>query len=184
MTEPPSAADDADAPPKVSLVFLVFNRREELRTSLREMLRESDYPRDRVEAIVVDNASEDGSADMLASEFPDVRLVRRDENCGVSGFNDGFALARGDYVLALDDDCYLPPDGLRRAVSAAEEHDADLVSFGVVSAQDPEHRFDVQYRSGLLTFWGCAVLMRRGVLEARGGYDPGIFVWANETEFM
>lgn len=171
--------------PSVTIVFLVFNRREELRRSLREMLERSDYPADRVDVIVVDNASTDGSAAMVRDEFPAVRLVERAENIGVSAWNDGFALAQGDLVLALDDDCYLPADGLRRAVEAAREHAADLVSFSVVSADDPTYRFDEHaYETGLLTFWGCAVLVRREVLRALGGYDPEIFVWANEVEFM
>jgi GT2 family glycosyltransferase len=103
---------------------------------------------------------------------------------GVSGWNVGLAAARGDYVLALDDDCYLPPDGLRRAVAAATERDADLVSFKVVSTCDPSHVFTDFYRTGLFSFWGCAVLMRRRVIEALGGYDPQIFIWANELEFL
>jgi len=170
--------------PTVSIVFLVFNRCEELRLSLRKMLHESTYPADRLEVIVVDNASSDGSSEMVRAEFPDVRLITRGENCGVSAWNDGFAIATGDWVLQLDDDCYLPPDGLERAVQAAQAHEADLASFAVVVAHDPTYRFDLKYRTGLLTYWGCAVLMRREVVQELGGYDPGIFVWANELEFM
>ena len=180
----PGTGDDAVAFPTVTLVFLVYNRREELRTSLREMLSGSDYPRDRIDAIVVDNASEDGSADMVREEFPDVRVIRREVNCGVSAWNDGFAVAEGEWVLVLDDDCYLPGDGLRRAVRAAQEHDADLVSFGITSAFDETYRFERAYRTGLLSFWGCAALIRRPVLQRLHGYDPEIFVWANELEFM
>src|SRR3954464_14683262 len=153
------------ASPTVTIVFLVYNRREELRISLERMLGDSNYPGDRVDVIVVDNASDDGAAEMVRAEFPDVRLIRREVNVGVSGFNDGFAAARGDYVLALDDDCYLPPEGLRQAVAAAEENDADLVSFAVARPGDPDYRFNDGYRTGLLSFWGCAVLMRRSVLE-------------------
>jgi GT2 family glycosyltransferase len=171
--------------PTVTIVFLVHNRREELRTSLRKMLEESDYPAERVDAIVVDNASDDGSAAMVREEFPHVRLIERDENVGVSAWNDGFAVARGDWVLALDDDCYLPPDGLRRAIAAAGERAADLVSFSVSSSFDPSYRYDLSaYRTGLLTFWGCAVLMRREVLASLGGFDPDVFIWAHELEFM
>jgi GT2 family glycosyltransferase len=170
--------------PTVTLVFLVYNRREELRESLRRMLSESDYDRDRVDAIVVDNASSDGSADMVREEFPDVVLIVRDENNGVAGWNDGFERATGDWVLVLDDDCYLPPDGLRLAVEAAVQHDADLVSFKVASTRDPGYLFsEEQYRTGLFLFWGCAVLVRRVALRELRGYDPEIFVWANELEF-
>jgi GT2 family glycosyltransferase len=170
--------------PTVTIVFLVFNRRDELRTSLERMTRESDYPQELVDIIVVDNASEDGAAEMVRAEFSDVELIEREENCGVSGWNDGLKVAGGEWVLLLDDDCYLPPDGLRRAVLGAQQHEADLVSFAVLSSEKPGHRFDKQYRTGLLTFWGCSALVRGEVLKRIGGYDPNIFVWANEVEFM
>lgn len=170
--------------PTVTIVFLVYNRRDELRTSLHEMLVESDYPKELLDVIVVDNASSDDSAAMVREEFPQVQLIVREENVGVSGWNDGFAQVRGDLALVLDDDCYLPGDGLRRAVAGMREHHADLVSFGISRHTDPDHRFNEDYRTGLLSFWGCAVLMKREVLEALGGYDPQIFVWANELEFM
>jgi GT2 family glycosyltransferase len=169
--------------PSVSIVFLVHNRCDELRESLGRMLS-SDYDPELLDVIVVDNASTDGSGAMVVSEFPQVRLIVREENVGVSGWNDGFATARGDYVLALDDDCYLEKGGLKQAVAAAEATRADLVSFGIASPFDPDFRFDEIYRTGLLSFWGCAVLMRREVLERLVGYDPDIFVWANELEFM
>jgi GT2 family glycosyltransferase len=170
--------------PTISIVFLVYNRREELRISLEEMLVRSDYQRELIDVIVVDNASQDGVADMVREEFPDVELIVREVNVGVSGWNDGLARARGDLVLVLDDDCYLPGDGLTRAVRAMREHEADLVSFAISRHTDPDYRFNDAYRTGLLSFWGCAALMRREVVEALGGYDPQIFVWANELEFM
>ena len=175
--------DETTECPSITLVFLVYNRREELRTSLHKMLADSDYEPDRVDAIVVDTASTDGSADMVRKEYPQVQLIVREKNIGVSGWNNGFAAARGEFVLALDDDCYLPPDGLRRAIEAAREHRADLVSFKVVNPHDPGRVFTDEYRTGLFMFWGCAILMRRRIIEVLGGYDPEIFVWANELEF-
>ena len=169
--------------PSVTIVFLAFNRREELRESLLRM-HSIDYESELLDFIVVDNASTDGTAAMVEAEFPEVRLIVRRENCGISGINDGFAAAGGDFVLALDDDCYLPPDGLKRAVMAAQERRADVVSFGVASSFNPDARFDHLYRTGLLSFWGCAVLVRREVLAEVQGYDPNIFIWANELEFM
>jgi GT2 family glycosyltransferase len=183
MDPSPSPDGALTATPRVSIVFLVFNRRNELAESLRRMTVEDDFPADRLEVIVVDNASSDGSADMVRESFPGVRVIRRAVNCGVSGWNDGFAVATGDWVLALDDDCYLPRGGLREALAAAREHEADLVSFSVASSHRPDFRFTDAYRTGLLMFWGCAVLVRRTVLDELGGYDPEIFVWANELEF-
>ena len=180
----PDNGEDTRAWPRVTVVYLSFNRREQLRRSVSETLEKLEYPSDLLDVIVVDNASEDGSAEMLERDFPQVRVIRRTVNNGVPGWNDGFAVAEGDYVLALDDDCYLSGEGLRRAVAEAEACCADLVSFGVASSFDPSHRFDHEYRTGLLSFWGCAVLMRREVLDRLGGYDPQIFVWANELEFM
>lgn len=188
MVEPQGAGRDGIAEvggwPTVTIVYLAYNRRDELRESLRRMLSDSDYDPDLVDVIVVDNASTDRTADMVREEFQQVQLIVRDENVGVSGWNEGLAAASGEYVLALDDDCYLPLDGLRRAVAAARERDADLVSFKVVSTYDTDHVFTEYYRTGLFTYWGCAVLMRRRVIEALGGYDPQIFIWANELEFL
>ena len=167
--------------PSVTVVFLVYNRREELRESL-ERMRESEYD-GPIDYIVVDNASEDGSADMIRQDFPDVQLLTHERNVGVSGWNIGFAAAEGDWILALDDDCYLPPDGLAKAVAAAREHEADLVSFRVVSTHDPNHFFDDEWFAGLFGFWGCAVLVRTPALKELEGYDPEIFVYSNETEF-
>jgi len=175
---------DTSLSPAVTIVFLAYNRRDELRTSLRRMLEQCDYDSELIDVIVVDNASADGTAEMVTAEFPQVRLIRRDVNCGISGWNDGFAVATGELLLVLDDDCYLPEEGLSTAVAAMREHHADLVSFAVAAADTPDYLFNRSYRTGLLSFWGCAVLIRRDVIDALGGYDPEIFVWAHELEFM
>ena len=170
--------------PTVTIVFLVYNRRDELRESLRRMLTESDYDPELVDVIVVDNASSDGSADMVREEFPEARVIVQERNIGAPAWNDGFAVARGDWVLVLDDDCYLPPDGLSRALAAAAEHQADFVSFKVASTVDPSWIFSDNYRTGLFAFWGCAWLIRTPVVQELGGYDPEIFIWGNELELM
>jgi GT2 family glycosyltransferase len=166
----------------VTIVYVVFNKRDKLRTSLTKMLREPAYD-GALDAIVVDNASTDGSAAMVREEFPEVELIERDENIGAPAWNEGYARARGDWVLTLDDDAYLPPGGLDRALAAAERTAADLVSFRVVSTVDPDWVFTEGYKTGLFSFWGCAWLVRGPVLRELGGYDPQLFMWANELEF-
>ena len=166
--------------PLVSVVFLAFNRREALATSLGHVLA-LDYPADRLEVIVVDNASTDGTAEMVRQDFPDVKLIDLPRNVGVSGINAGVRAARGRFVLLLDDDCHISGDALLRAVDAAETHGAGLVSFRVLSPAGTV--FNDVYDTGLLTFWGCAALLRREAAELLGGYDAEIFFLGNELEF-
>jgi GT2 family glycosyltransferase len=168
--------------PLVTINILAHNRRAEVARSLRAMHDELVYPRDRLEFIVVDNASTDGTAEMLRRDFPDVRVIQN-ENVGAAGWTRGFQAGAGDYFLVLDDDCYISGDALVRAARAAEAQDADLVSFRVVSSQDPDFEFTSQYRVGLLSFWACAALISRQAIEQLKGFDPQIFIWANELEF-
>jgi GT2 family glycosyltransferase len=169
--------------PLVSAVYLAYNRKDELRESVRRLLSESGYPPDRLELIVVDNASTDGTAEMIREEFPAVTVIETGANLGAPGWNAGFRVARGDYILILDDDAYPLPGALRCAVEAAREEDAGLVSFTVISSHDESHRFNDEYRTGLLSYWGCAALVSRAALDELDGYDPNIFIWANELEF-
>ncbi len=168
--------------PLVTVNVLAHNRRELLARGLRIMHDELAYPRERMEFVVVDNASTDGTADMLRREFPHVRAIANDNN-GAAGWTRGFRAGHGDYFLILDDDCYLAGDALIRAVDAAEVHRADLVSFRVVSSFDPGYEFSSEYRVGLMSFWGCAALISRRAAEALGGFDPEIFIWGNELDF-
>ena len=172
-----------DTLPLVTVVMLTYNRCDKVRVTLQQTLA-GDYPGDRLEVIVVDNASEDDTVDMLTREFPGVRVISHARNLGASGWNDGFAAAAGEYVLILDDDCYLPPGGLTAAVCAAGREQADLVSFTVVSTEDPSWVFTERHRMGLFMFWGCAALIRRDVIAVLGGYDPEIFMLVNELELM
>lgn len=168
--------------PLVSVVFLAFDRRDALAASLGHVLERLDYPADRLEVIVVDNASTDGTAEMVRERFGQVQLIRSPENVGASAWNVGMATARGEWRMILDDDCHVTGDALRVAVEGAERHGADLVSFRVLSGVEPGHAFNDEYNPGLLTFWGCAAMFSRRAIENEPFYDPAIFIWANELE--
>ena len=76
-----------------------------------------------VETIVVDNASHDGTADMVAERYPGVRAIASTKNVGYGGgLNQGFAVARGTYLLALNQDIALEPGALQALVQFAEAH--------------------------------------------------------------
>ncbi|MSR74111.1 MAG: glycosyltransferase family 2 protein [Planctomycetes bacterium] len=99
--------------PDVSVVVLSWNTQQLLRECLAAL--RCGHGGLNVEVVVVDNASHDGSADMVAREFPEIRLQRNSINRGYAGgVNDGIALAQGASVLLLGSDTRVAPDALRR----------------------------------------------------------------------
>ena len=98
-----------------------FNVRDMLRDCLRSL--GPDLARLRAEVFVVDNASADGSAEMVAAEFPWVVLIRSPRNRGYSiGNNLALRRASGRYALLLNPDTKLPPGALIDTVRYLEEH--------------------------------------------------------------
>lgn len=87
----------------VSVVIVSFNSRDYLRPCLRSILNHTQGV--EYEVIVVDNASADGSAEMVAAEFPQVTLLRRPDNAGFAvAVNEGIRAARGEAILLLNPD--------------------------------------------------------------------------------
>ncbi len=101
----------------LSVLIVNWNTRGHLRACLDSLFRHpSSEP---VEVIVVDNASEDGSAEMVANDFPTVRLIASDRNRGyASGNNAAFAVASGEWLLTLNPDTEVPEGALQNAVDA------------------------------------------------------------------
>jgi GT2 family glycosyltransferase len=168
--------------PRVTVVILAYKRLERLRETLTHTLEDLHYPREQLELIVVDNASENGTPEMLAAEFPDVRVIVHPTNLGTSGWNAGLLAGTGKWTLMLDDDGHLEGDTLKTAIAAAEEHQADLVSFRSRSGYDRDFYFDTDLPTGVLSFWGTAALLSRRAIDTTGGFDPNIFIWGNELE--
>jgi GT2 family glycosyltransferase len=77
----------------------------------------------KIEVIVVDNASTDGSPDMVRSEFPDVRLIANDRNCGFTAANNqGLAQSHGQYLLLLNPDTEVVGDALATMIGYMDAH--------------------------------------------------------------
>lgn len=99
----------------LSVIIVNWNTREHLRECLRSI--DAHRTTEPLEVIVVDNASSDGSAAMVASEFPWVRLEASSQNLGYAkGNNLGFAVAKGEWLLTLNADTKFFDDSLQIAV--------------------------------------------------------------------
>jgi len=109
------------ATPTLSIVIVNFNTRELLKACLRSV--EASRTAWPWELFVVDNASADGSADMVAAEFPWATLIRSESNRGYAYANNlGLRRAAGSYLLLLNPDTVLPPDALQQMVDYMDAH--------------------------------------------------------------
>jgi len=111
-----------------SVVILHWNRRHFLQRSL-SALHEAPPSRYRLEIIVVDNGSTDGSQAMVGAEFPTVQLIENRVNLGsAEGRNVGLRAARGEFILLLDNDTIVSPAQLDPLLDMIRAHpEAGLV---------------------------------------------------------
>jgi N-acetylglucosaminyl-diphospho-decaprenol L-rhamnosyltransferase len=104
----------------LSVVIVSWNVRDLLRQCLSTVVGPGPLS---LEVIVVDNASTDGSVDMLRAEFPAVQVVANPGNVGFPAANNqGIAAARGRYVLLLNSDAEVVGEGLATMVAFADAH--------------------------------------------------------------
>ncbi|MEU1211649.1 glycosyltransferase [Streptomyces sp. NPDC005790] len=176
--------------PRTTVVVITHNRRPELTRTLR-LLRE--LP-ERPAVIVTDNASEDGTAQAVARDFPEVLLLRPGKNLGAVGRNLAVRHVRTPYVAFCDDDTWWEPGSLR---VAADRLDA-LPRLAAVTARivvEPEGRDDpvvAELRDSPLTgpdwlpgpaigsFLAAATVMRVAAFREAGGFHPGIWLGGEE----
>src|ERR1700740_2148646 len=105
----------------VSVIIVSWNARDYLMQCLASLSTEAcSYP---MEIIVVDNASSDGSADWVASHFPNVHLIRNPENLGFAkGNNIGLSASTGRYLCLVNSDVKVLPHCITRLVDFCEEN--------------------------------------------------------------
>lgn len=107
--------------PVLSVVVLSWNTKDLTLACLRALFAET--PRHAREVIVVDNGSADGSADAIAQQFPQVRLVRNEDNrLYAAGNNQGAAVATGEFLCTLNSDTEVRPGALDQLVDFLQQH--------------------------------------------------------------
>ncbi|RLC60970.1 MAG: glycosyltransferase family 2 protein [Chloroflexota bacterium] len=105
----------------LSIVIVNWNVRDLLRRCLHSIPNLQSSPSGEV--IVVDNASTDGSVEMVRAEFPGVHLIANADNRGFPAANNqGIAVAQGRYVLLLNPDTEVVGDALATMVAFADAH--------------------------------------------------------------
>lgn len=123
--------------PDVSVLVVNFNGEKHLPACLTA-LEQQTFPRSRFEVILVDNASADGSVDLVRSRFPWVKLVPSPVNTGFAeGNNLAARHARGQTLVLLNNDTIPDPFWLEELLRERDESGATAVVSKLVFAHDP-----------------------------------------------
>ncbi|HEY9720545.1 MAG TPA: glycosyltransferase family 2 protein [Oscillatoriaceae cyanobacterium] len=184
----------SSSPLDVAIVIPSFNQHRllvECLDSVRADLAESGLA-GRI--VVVDNASWDGSAEMVASRFPDVTLIENEVNLGFAvACNQGGKLYQARHVVLLNNDAKLQLGSLSAMVNYADTH----AEVGAVTGRllSPEGRERYPARFFWQRWWpprprlhelswvpGTGVLLKREALEAVGWLDEDFFFYNEDLD--
>lgn len=213
MVEPSIAArparphHEATRLPRVGVVVLNWRRPRDILDCLASVTAQ-EYAPDLIEVVVVDNGSANGSVAEIRERFPAVTVIENGRNLGfAAGCNRGIAalLERGaEYVFLLNDDATCEPALLGRLVAEAETdtsigmlgptvYYADGSGAEIWSAGGMVdrlgHTSHMQATDGATTVrdvdyvTGCAILIRRSVIETVGMLDERFFAYWEEVEW-
>ncbi len=209
-SEKQSAHEPApNAQPLVYVVVVNWNTAE-YTVACFASLQAISYPNYRI--LVIDNASSDGSPDVIGTAYPDVSLIRLSENFGFTGANNvGFqhALEHGAaFVYLLNADTRVAPNFLTQAVhTALSDASIGIVGSKVLHADRPDTLQSMGLRANLTIghhgrsfgydqidqgqcdhitdvdlLGGCAMMISRACLETVGGFDDAFFAFQEDFD--
>jgi GT2 family glycosyltransferase len=190
--------------PLISIVIPNHNGARYLENCLRS-LQSQTYT--NMEIVVVDNASDDRSADVVLETAPQAILLRQNHNGGFAGgANAGIRASHGDWIAVLNNDTEVAGNWLAECVRAIQSHpDAAFFACRILefydrarlfSAGDCFLRAGIGYRRGqeqrdredfrreceIFSPSGCAALYRKSVLEETGYFDERFFAYLEDVE--
>lgn len=181
--------------PAVSLVIPTLNEGRNLIDTVGYVLQNSEC--DRLEVIVADDGSTDGSPDAVRARFAGAPVRVVEGGGGVArSRNAGARAAQGDVLVFLDGHCYVPRGWLRPLTEALEADGAGLAGPAFMSIRDPRMRAcGVTWQEPTLSnVWlpcademapvpfhiGACQAVRAGAFWEAGGYDEGMTRWGSE----
>jgi GT2 family glycosyltransferase len=191
--------------PLVSVIIVNWNGRRLLEECLNSVLAQSFRG---FEIVLVDNGSEDGSAEYVRERYPSVKLVRLDANRGFAGGNNaGIRVASGRYLALLNNDTKTDAGWLAGLLKVAEagprtvgmwaskilsyDHPGVFDNAGLLLYPDglgrgrgrlEEDRGQYDRTEEALFPSGCAGLYRREMLDEIGLFDEEFFAYADDVD--
>ena len=171
---------------KVSAMMLTHNRKNWLREAIKGILNQTykDF-----ELIIIDNASTDGTKEMVEKEFDDERIIyiRNKENFYPGAVNQMVDLAKGEYIAICDDDDISMPDRFKRCVEFLDANLNVAMVCGDIKQirQDNEEEKEIRYpidptfkniydSDGVIST--PTVMIRKKIIKEVGDYDPNFFI--------
>jgi GT2 family glycosyltransferase len=154
----------------VSVLIATKDRPDDLRRTLRELRRQI-YP--AIELIVIDDGSAATLESMVREEWPQAVYVRHAESAGqCQRRSEGFQLAKGEYILQLDDDsCPVAHDAISQAARTMESNPTwGALSFYIFNGAELPGTLPAAAPRYFSAFVGCGVFFRAGALRQVGGY--------------
>jgi hypothetical protein len=147
--------DGPEPPVHVTVLIANWNGRDVLGECLRSLVRQTVGL--RYEIVVVDDASTDGSAEMVRREFPGVRLALQEVNSGfVRANNAGAEIARGRYILLLNSDTVLVNNAVLIMAEYLDRHEEVGACGGMLLSPDGTPQIS----------FGCAPSLRQALVDA------------------
>ncbi|AAL62778.1 glycosyl transferase, putative [Pyrobaculum aerophilum str. IM2] len=180
--------EDGGYRPKISVIIPTYNEAEHIAQRLENVAQS--YPRDKLEVVVVDGASTDGTAE-IAEKWAekagvDVKVVREERREGkAKSLNRALGLATGEVVVIADADALWAPDALRRAVAKLADPSVGAVScvkrpIGGPGIEEGYRGFYNALRVAESKAWSTPIFhgelaaFKREALEAVGGFPTDI----------
>jgi len=158
--------------PSVLVIIVTWNKKRFV-LDLLKSLDALDYPSDTIDVLVVDNASNDGTAEAIASKFADVHIVRNERNLGGSGgFNTGlsWAFQQSDkhykYLWLLDNDVLVHRKALSELVAILERKEDVAVAGSTMMQMDFPWR--INEMGGFVDRGSGALILNRHMEEVPG----------------
>jgi GT2 family glycosyltransferase len=200
-----AAKDNPDAPgaAPVSVIVVAWQSGGDLTRCLAALAAQTVRP---LEILLVDNASTDGAPEAALQAVPGVTLIAAGANLGfAAGVNLGARQARGEWLALVNPDAFAAPDWLERLLAGAARS-PQVGCFGCRQAMAGEAgRLDglgdvmslpgIPYRGGYgladpgpveegecFSACGGAMLVRRSLFEALGGFDEELFMYCEDVD--